>query len=325
MADSPFDMRKYIPYYLPILAAVALLCWALAARIASPLRDLTRAVERFGSGDLSARVHSRRHDEIGELSAAFDRMAERIGTLLTAERRLLQDVSHELRTPLARMTFAADLARTAPDREAAVARLKKEIHRLTSLVGALIEATRAEGEPSAMTRENILVNALLNQVAEDCRLEAEAHGCRMAIEEDDQTIVLGDPELLRRAFENVLRNAIRYSPEGAAINIGISATRNLARISVRDYGQGVPEEALKKIFEPFFRVDDSRASATGGVGLGLTIADRAIKLQEGRIWAENVHPGLKVLFEIPLAAGTESPRNAKAKAASTPAAPAHSG
>jgi signal transduction histidine kinase len=94
---------------------------------------------------------------------------------------------------------------------------------------------------------------------------------------------------------------------------------------MRDYGPGVPEEALKKIFEPFFRVDDSRASATGGVGLGLTITDRAIKLHDGRVWAENVPPGLKVLFEIPLAAGTEPPLSPNVKAASRPVAPAHSG
>lgn len=121
----PVDLRDFLPYYLLIFGAVALVCWLLAVNIASPLRALARTVDRFGAGDLAARVTFVRKDEIGELSRAFDRMAERIGTLLTSERRLLQDVSHELRSPLARLSFAAELVRTAEDREIAVARLKK--------------------------------------------------------------------------------------------------------------------------------------------------------------------------------------------------------
>jgi two-component system sensor histidine kinase CpxA len=131
LANSPFRLSSYFPYYVPILLAVAILCWALAARIASPLRDLARTVNRFGRGELSVRVNSQRGDEIGELGREFDRMAERIELLLTSERRLLQDISHELRTPLARLTFAAELIRTSSDRDAAVARLKKQIRRLT--------------------------------------------------------------------------------------------------------------------------------------------------------------------------------------------------
>jgi len=306
MADSPYQLRIYLPYYLPILAAVALLCWMLAARIASPLRDLTRAVERFGRGDLAARVNSRSRDEIGELGAAFDRMAERIGTLLTAERRLLQDVSHELRSPLARMSFAAELVRTAPDREAAVARLKKEIQRLTDLVGTLLEVTRSDGEPSWDASEVHSVNGLLSDVVDDCRLEAEGHGRRIELQEDSQVNVQGDPELLRRALENVLRNAIRYSPDKGSVDITIGADGGVGRISIRDYGRGVPEESLTRIFEPFFRVDDSRTSSTGGVGLGLTITDRAIRMHHGRIWAENAHPGLRIVLELPLDTNKQS-------------------
>ena len=144
--ENYFDLSQYLPYYLLILAAVALLCWILATNLASPLRGLARVVDRFGAGDLSVRVNSSRKDEIGEVGRAFDRMAERIGTLLTAERRLLH-ISHELRSPLARLSFAAELARTADDRDAAIARMNKEIARLTDLVGGLIQVTRAEGDP----------------------------------------------------------------------------------------------------------------------------------------------------------------------------------
>jgi len=124
-----FDFRGALPYHTLLIVTIAILCGALAANLARPLRRLARAVDRFGAGDLSVRVNSKRKDEIGEVSRAFDRMADRISTLLTAERRLLQDISHELRSPLARLSFAAELTRTAPDRDSAVARLNKEIAR----------------------------------------------------------------------------------------------------------------------------------------------------------------------------------------------------
>jgi two-component system sensor histidine kinase CpxA len=281
---------------------VALVCWVLAINIASPLRVLARTVDRFGGGDLSVRVNSKRKDEIGELSRAFDRMAERIGTLLTAERRLLQDISHELRSPLARLSFAAELIRTAEDRDAAVARLKKEIGRLADLVGGLIQVTRAEGDPTASNAEDLRLDELLDEIVEDCQMEAEARGCHIALESQPKIAMRGDRELLRRAIENVVRNSIRYTPGGGAVDVKLGATRDAARICVRDYGPGVPQDVLPKIFQPFFRVDDSRDTSTGGVGLGLAIAYRAIGIHHGRLWAENVKPGLMVWIELPLVA-----------------------
>jgi two-component system sensor histidine kinase CpxA len=299
--DNPFEITQYLPYYFLILLAIALLCWILAANIASPLRELAGVVDRFGVGDLSVRVNSTRKDEIGEVGRAFDRMAERIATLLTAERRLLQDISHELRSPLARLSFAAELVRTAENRDAAVARLNKEIARLTDLVGGLIQVTRAEGDPEARNTEDLRLDGLLTEVVDDCRVEAEARGSHIALEAEAQLTLRGDREVLRRAIENVLRNSIRYNPAGSNIEVKLAATGDAARIAVRDYGPGVPEDILPRIFQPFFRVDDSRDTATGGVGLGLAIASRAIGLHHGRLWAENVVPGLKVWIELPLA------------------------
>jgi two-component system sensor histidine kinase CpxA len=267
-------------------------------KVISPLRELTASVDRFGAGDFSVRVGATRHDEIGELGRSFDRMAERIDTLRTAERRLLQDVSHELRTPLARMSFAAELARTAEDREAAIARLKKEIDRLTALVGSLLQVTRMEGDAAGQELEEIRLEELLREVIEDCRVEAEARGCGITLEARE-TVVKGDRELLRRAIENVLRNAVRYTPEGSAVEVMMDVEMEKTRVSVRDHGPGVPEEALGKIFQPFYRVDDSRTHATGGAGLGLAIAQRAVELHRGRMWAENAHPGLRVWIEMP--------------------------
>ena len=300
VADPPFDRWSLVPYYLLILAALALVCWALALSIASPLRDLARSVDRLGRGELSVRVNSTRRDEIGELGRSFNRMAERIGTLLDAERRLLQDVSHELRSPLARMSFAAELARRPENREAAIDRMKIEINRLTGLVSSLLEVTRSEGDPLARKQENFRVADLLREIADDCRIEAEAHHCRVSVEGTANPLVGGDRELLRRAFENIVRNGIRYAPDGSGVDIRLEVPGQSVRVSVRDYGDGVPEEFLDKLCQPFFRVDDSRNSSTGGVGLGLAIAHRAIGLHHGSLQMENAHPGLRVSVELPL-------------------------
>jgi signal transduction histidine kinase len=299
VADSPFQMRQYIPYYIPILLVLGISCWLLAWRIASPLQSMVNTLDRFGHGDLTARVNSHRHDEIGRLGAAFDRMAERIGTLLTSQRRLLEDVSHELRSPLARLSFAAELAGTADNRGAAVTRLKKEIQRLTDLVDALLQTMQAEGEPHAISQEDVELSTLLSEIVEDCKVEAEACECSVALH-GQATTIQGERELLRRAVENIVRNGIRYSPEASTIDVAFGADDHAAYIFIRDYGPGVPQDSLNKIFEPFFRVDDSRNRSTGGVGLGLAIAHRSIISHDGRIWAENANPGLLVRIELPI-------------------------
>jgi signal transduction histidine kinase len=301
-------ISDYIPYYLLVLAAVGFLSWLLAMRIASPVRILARTVDRFGEGDLSARANFTRRDEIGELARAFDRMAERTGTLLTAERRLLQDVSHEIRTPLARLNFAVELIRTADDRDAAVARVKKEIQRLGNLVGTLVEVTRAESDPQAVMLEEVRLDSLLSEVVDDCQMEADRQGCSIALCADLPVVTLGNQELLRRAFENVLRNAVRYAPQGSTVEMQLDVSAGKAAVTVRDYGPGVPAEDLPKIFTPFFRVDRSRDTATGGIGLGLAIASRAVELHHGTTRAENAEPGLRIRIELDLSAASQGRR-----------------
>jgi signal transduction histidine kinase len=299
LAPPPFNVWSFVPYYVLILAAVALLCWLLAVAIVRPIRQLAGAVDRFGSGDLATRIPARRADEVGDLARAFNRMAERIETLLTAERRLLQDISHELRSPLARLHLASELARTATDRDLAFARIQKEVDRLTSLVETLIEMTRAEGDPATRKSQPVQLAALVDDVVQSCNLEAQARHCRIVVSGEAGGPVYGDPELLRRAVENVLRNAIRYAPEDSDIDLSLDQRNACTRISVRDGGPGVPEEALPRLAQPFFRADDSRDSATGGVGLGLAIAQRAIHLHHGTLSAENAHPGLRVTLSLP--------------------------
>ena len=299
LAPPPFNVSSFVPYYLLILTAMALLCWLIAMTIVRPVRHLAVAVDRFGSGDLTTRVPEKRGDEVGDLARAFNRMAERIETLMTAERRLLQDISHELRSPLARLHLANELARTAPDRDQAFERIQKEIDRLTTLVGTLIEMTRAEGDPATRKSQPVALSSLVDEVVDSCELEAHARRCRIVVSGDQAGTVAGDPELLRRAVENILRNAIRYAPEGSDIAVQVNDRNGSTEITVRDGGPGVPDEALPRLAQPFFRADESRDSATGGVGLGLAIAQRAIHLHHGTLSAENAHPGLRVTLTVP--------------------------
>ena len=295
----PFALWRYFPYYGLILLAIGILCWPLAVNIGAPLRLLAEAVDRFGQGDLSTRLRFQRRDEIGNLATSFDRMADRIETLLVAERRLLQDVSHELRSPLARLSFATELARTAPDRGAAMDRIKKEISRLSEVVATLIEVTRNEGDPSTVRPGTFALDELVRQVVEDCRLESGGDDSRIRLLKADSLNISGNREVMRRAIENVVRNAIYYSPPGSGVEVSLDSRSAGAHILVRDYGPGVPDHLLDEIFKPFFRVDDSRTGSTGGLGLGLTIASRAVHLHNGSIRAGNADPGLVVEIDLP--------------------------
>jgi len=300
VAHRPVPFFDSVPYYLLILGIVIIFGYLMAVYIASPFRELPTAVDRFGQGALSARVNSRRRDEFGALAGSFDQMAGRIETLMTAERRLLQDISHELRSPLARLNFCVELARTADDREAAVARIKKEVDRLSSLVGALLQVTRAEGDLTQREMEDVDLRALLSELVDDCSIEAEKRMCDVVLDAPKPVILRGDRELLRRAIENVLRNAIRYAPESTSIEVKLGPNPEVAQISIRDYGDGVPEDLLTEIFKPFFRVGQARDTASGGVGLGLAIAQRAVALHQGKMQARNMSPGLLVSVELPL-------------------------
>jgi two-component system sensor histidine kinase CpxA len=290
-----------LPEHAFVMAAGVLLCYWLALYLTSPVRSLEKAVERFGRGDLAARVGSDRRDELGQLARTFDRMAGRIETLLTAERRLLLDISHELRSPLARLGVAVELARSGDDLNSALNRIQKESDRLNALVGQLLQVTRAEGDPNSLRRAPLRLDELLQQLVEDSSIEAAAHGCELKYERREPVTVAGDPELLGRAVENVIRNAIRYAPRETAVEISLARNNGKAVVGVRDQGSGVPEEALPRLFDAFYRVEGDRDRASGGIGLGLSIARRAIELHKGSIRARNARPGLEVEMELPAA------------------------
>jgi two-component system sensor histidine kinase CpxA len=248
---------------------------------------------------------------MGRLARSFNAMAKRIQTLVVAERRLLQDVSHELRSPLARLAFAVELARNAADREAAIDRLKREVDCLSGLVGSLVEITRAEGDPLAHKFEPIRVDHLLHDVVDSCALEADVSGCRIVVSGTTTVEIRGVRELLRRALDNVLRNAVRYSQPGGTIEVSLNDLAGGVIVDVRDYGVGVPEHLLDRIFEPFFRVDEARLASTGGVGLGLSIVRRVVELHQGSATAQNAHPGLRVTIVLPAATMSAAEESAR--------------
>jgi two-component system sensor histidine kinase CpxA len=289
-----------LPQNLFVIGAAVVFCYLLAFHLTQPLRSLQKAVERFGQGDFSARAGSRRADELGQLARTFDRMAGRIETLLSAERRLLQDISHELRSPLARLGVAIELARSEDDGASALNRIQKEADRLNSLVGELLEVTRAEGDPQTLRHTPVRLDKLAEELVSDSAIEAQARGCSLVMREAEAVTVEGDPELLRRAAENVIRNAIRYAPLETQVEVSVRRNGTYGVMRVRDYGPGVPEEALTRIFDAFYRVEgDRNRSNGGGVGLGLSIARRAVEVHKGVLTAANAQPGLLVEMKIP--------------------------
>ncbi len=308
---SNFTFFFLQPQHLWIIGLVVLLCYAFAYHLTSPVRRLRAVVDCFGRGDFSARAATNRKDELGQLATSFNLMADRIQTLLSAERRLLLDISHELRSPLARLGVAIELARSGEDREHMLDRIQKEADRLNELVEELLQVTRVEGDPAALKTAVVPLDELLADLVYDSLLEAKARDCTLLLQAPTSVMLNGDEVLVRRAIENVIRNAIRYAPRGTPVEIELKKLDGVAQISVRDYGPGVPEEALPRIFDPFYRVGSDRNRSSGGLGLGLAIARRAVELHSGRLSARNANPGLLVTIELPVASDLPTPNASK--------------
>lgn len=296
----------FLPYYFLVIGATAALFWLAAVGVVMPLRRIAASIAAFGQGDLATRVKTNRPDEIGQLARSFNNMAERLEKLIVSERRLLGDISHELRSPLARLKFAVKLARTSPDSKAALDRIERDVDRIAALVSDIVEITFVEGDPALRHSEPVQIADVVKDVVCDCTVEAEARGCRMQLHGSTEASVTGSRELVRRAIENVLRNAIRYSPENSWIEVTMEDDAHATTIVVRDYGPGVPEESLARLFDPFFRVEEARNTNGGGSGLGLSIAKRAVLAHQGTIVAENAKPGLRVRIVLPLAAAPDA-------------------
>jgi two-component system sensor histidine kinase CpxA len=241
----------------------------------------------------------------------FDTMAERLENLVKAQSRLLNDISHELRSPLARLNVALGLARqrTGAESAAMLERIELEAGRLNELIGRLLTLARLEDGEQHVSSRLVALDEIVVGVAEDAEFEAQARHRHVRSEVREGTwTVRGDASLLHSAIENVLRNAIRYTREGTTVNIVLEKDENprsfQAVIRVTDCGSGVPADALEKLFQPFYRLDDARGRQTGGVGLGLAITERAVRFHGGRVVASNrAEGGLMVEIHLPLYMG----------------------
>jgi len=300
----------FVARLLAVVLTAGALCYLLARYIVSPVVKLREVTRRVARGDLSARVSpllGRRRDELAAMGRDFDEMATRVEALVSARDRLLRDISHELRSPLARLVVALDLARKRAGPAAAgdLARIEREATRLNELIGQLLTLSRRESDRDRVRLETVNLSELVREIASDADFEAQSRSRSVVVSECDECEMKGTASLLRSAVENVVRNAVLHTPEGTAVRIslrcrvgGDDATCAAgdgdavhAVIAVRDEGAGVPQEALSEIFRPFYRVDDSRARATGGTGLGLAITERAVRLHGGSVAAANVPSG----------------------------------
>jgi len=289
--DSLADAR--LPLLLLALGVAAAFSGLLARSITRPVRDLERATESLAAGRLDTRVAPAtrvRGDELGRLAAALDAMAARLAGLVEGRERLLRDVSHELRSPLARMRLATGLARQPQaDLPRQLQRIELEIARLDGLVGAILDVSRLDAGADAMAFEPVDLVALVDGIVEDARFEAAATGRHIDWRGVEGPAELeADPRWLAAAVENVVRNALRYTPTGSRVQLALDATPGALVLRIADDGPGLPEDELIRIFEPFHRVGQDRDRSTGGAGLGLAIAARVVAAHGGRIVARNL-------------------------------------
>ena len=291
-----------------------LICYWLTRYLTHPILRMREAARRISGGDLSTRLEprlARRHDEFGELVRDFNTMADRIESLVAAQRQLLSDISHELRSPLARMNLALELARqrSGPESAAVLDRMEREADRLNDLIGNLLTIARLDSKAPAPESAVVDFADLVQEVAADARFEARSRNIDVRVDAADPCTVKGNPELLRSAVENVVRNAVRYTLEGTSIDISLKcpssgAPSRRAVVTVRDHGPGIPESELLNVFRPFYRVEaarERRSGVVGGVGLGLAISKRALDLYNGTVVARNAEGG-GLIVEIALPA-----------------------
>ncbi len=299
---------RILPLVLLVVGVSSLL---LTRSLTRPLRRMSSAARAFGEGDLTARSAVHRRDELGDVSRAFDEMAERVTALLRAEKELLANVSHELRTPLTRIRIALDIAAEG-DADAAresLADIAGDLDELERLISDILTAARldlGDGESPAsslpLRRQSVGVSDLLEQASSRFRAAHPERPLR-AVVPADLPVIDGDPALLRRVIDNLLSNAHKYTERpGVEVGLTARAAGQTVEIEVADRGIGIAGVDLPKIFRPFFRVDRSRTRATGGLGLGLALAKRIVDAHGGAISVESaVGEGTRVRVELPVA------------------------
>ena len=280
----------------------ALFAFLCSLYLTRPLAWLREAMGQVAQGRFDVRVKPRlgkRRDEIVELAGDCDRMAGQLKALVQAQQNLLHDISHELRSPLTRMHAAIGLMRQQPDRHDMLQRVERESRRMDDLIEQLLTLARAQARQGDGAFASVDVTELLAQIVEDARFEAGMKRCQVTLQAQGAFLIQGHEELLYRAFENIIRNAVRYTAAGTEVLVSavLAPGGQWLQVSVSDHGPGVDPARLKRIFEPFDRGTDS---SDDGFGLGLAIAQRAIVLHGGSITAlAATSGGLRVRIELP--------------------------
>ena len=304
------NLSSFILHQLFAILVSGAICYWLALFFSLPIVKLGEAVRQFAAGNLSVRVGpamGKRKDEITALAFAFDRMADRIESLLTSQKKLLRDVSHELRSPLARLKVALELCRQKcnPESEKSLDRIEREADKLNELIDQILTLNLAEAGLSVVEKTEVDLTALIREIVDDADYEAKSTNRSVKIISDEECVLTGYEELLRRAVENIVRNAVLYTAENSAVEVSLKQIHdkdnNSFSITVRDYGPGVPEKDLEHLFEPFYRVGEGRDRQSGGAGIGLAITKAAVDLHDGNVIASNVPDGgLCVEIKLPL-------------------------
>ena len=264
-----------------------------------PLRRIRDALSRFGNGQMELRIVSQRTDEIGQVAATFNGMAERVEQSFRTERSLLQDISHELRAPLARLKLAVHLAKSERSDDL-TEQIERNVNKLSALVAEITEFhQRWSIIENSGPREDADLQQIVMNVVRDSLIEAASHCITIEVVQIPVILRNARPDLISRALENVLRNAIIHSHSNSKIEVAMMRNTSEVSVTVRDFGEGVPSEVLERIFDPFYR-EQSSHSEQSGLGLGLSIARRGIQWHGGTLWAENAKPGLKLIVILPV-------------------------
>jgi signal transduction histidine kinase len=294
---NPFSQPNRLAVLLILTGGI---CYGLARYITAPIIKLDSAVRRFAGGDLSTRVSASvgdRKDEISGLAQSFDHMASRIESLVVSQKTLLRDISHELRSPLARLYVALELCRRGRTQEenASLDRIEREADRLSDLIGQILTLNIEESGISEIKKETVDLERMIRAIVSDADFEARSMNREVKIIACDACAVTGNEELLRRAVENVIRNAVRYTEANTAVEVALAYIRTGSEshvsITVRDHGPGVPEADIPHVFKPFYRVGEGRDRQSGGTGIGLAITETAVRLHNGVVNASNAPSG----------------------------------